>query len=216
MYVDDQCRCQVANLEIQVDLDKKEMVSALLDNVPLNTSESMTLLAFHIVGIQHVKLHSMANWSVNIHPKHKEKNYFHARNSIITVMYNYMGFTSFEKAIPLWIQMGILSKEWEGNTITKGFQHGMDSNVRSHANVRKLVNHSELVRFVILTRSVFLEEFAKHKHQFPGCDGETMYIGTVLHSLEHLMYERILEDPFWFDVNAKRCVSCLKIFQANY
>ena len=212
MYVDDQCQCQIANLEIQVDLNKKEMVSASLGGEPLNTNESMTLVAFYIVGIQHVKLHSLANWSVNVHPSHKDKNAFHARNSIITVMYNYMGFTSFEKGIPLWIQMGILSKEWEGNTITKGFQHGIDSNVRSHANVRELFNHSELVRFVILTRSAFLEEFAKHKNQFPGCDGEALYVGTVLHSLEHLMYERILEDPFWFDVNAKRYVHSISIY----
>ena len=95
------------------------MVSASLNGDPLNPSETMTLLSFHIISAQHVKLHSMANWSVNIHPSHRGKNSFHARNSIVTVMYNYMGFTSFEKSIPLWIKMGILSKEWEGNEIKK-------------------------------------------------------------------------------------------------
>ena len=146
----------------------------------------------------------MGNWSLNNHPNHKINNSFHARNSIVTVMYNYMGFTSFNKYLPLWVKLGILSKEWMGKDITEYFLHGIDEGVTSHQLIRGLAKHSELVHFVTLTRSIFLEEFAKHKRLFPGCDGEAMFVGTVLHSLDHLMASRILEDPFWLDVECKR------------
>ena len=203
-YADHECKYQIANLDIQLDLDKKEMVAASMDCDQLNPSETMTLLLFHIVTAHHVKLHSMGNWSLNIHPSHKVKNSFHARNSIVTVMYNYMGFTSFDKYIPFWTKVGILSKEWEENTAKEYFLHGIHDGVRSHSRVRELVKHSQFVRFVTLARSIFLEEFTRHKILFPGCDGEAMFVGTVLHSLEHLMYERILEDPLWVDVKCKR------------
>ena len=203
-YANHECTYCVANFEVKVDLSKKKMVASTFGDEHLSPSETMTLLLFHIITAHHVKLHSMGNWALNTHPSHKVKNSFHARNSIVTVMYNYMGFTSFDKYVPLWSKLGILSKEWKNNTARQYFVHGIEEGVRSHPQVRKLFEHSQFVHFVTLTRSIFLEEFVKHKSSFPGCDGEAMFVGTVLHSLDHLMYERILEDPFWVDVNCKR------------
>ena len=207
-YADHECTYNIANLDIKLDLDTKEMVAASLDDEHLTSSETVILLLFYIPSAHHVKVHSMGNWSLNIHTSHKVKNSFHARNSIVTVMYNHMGFTTFQKLMPLWIKIGILSKEWEGETWGQIVLHGVNGGVSSHSLIRELAKHSQLVSFVTLTRSIFLNEFARQKRLFPGCDGEAMFVGTVLHSLEHLMYERILEDPLWVDVNCKRQGTC--------
>lgn len=37
-------------------------------------------------------------------------------------------------------------------------------------------------------RAIFLAEFAKHKALFPGVNGEAMFVGTVLHSLDHVSH----------------------------
>ena len=67
-----------------------------------------------------------------------------------------------------------------------------------------MVKHSRVVNFIVKLRPAFLDEFSKHKQSFPGCDGESLFIGTVLHSLEHLFFERIFEDPLWVDVDCPR------------
>ena len=43
-------------------------------------------------------------------------------------------------------------------------------------------------QFVVKVRALFLAEFANHKELFPGVDGETMFVGTVLHSLDHVSH----------------------------
>ena len=205
--VDNMCNFHVANLlDVRIDLETKKMVTASLDEVVLTSEETLILLIFKAYSHSHPKVHSMANWGVNIHQEHKAKNPFHARNSIVTIIYNYMGFTKFEQFIPIWIRMGLLSKVWEGFSMQQIFQHGVDGGVQSHTLVRELAKYSKLVSFVTTIRSIFLEEFLRHKRYFPGCDGEAMFVGTVLHSLDHTMYERILEDPFWVDVNCERYV----------
>ena len=75
----------------------KRMVSAKLDQEVLNASETMTLLLFHYGTQAHPKTHAMGNWALNVRKSHKARNYFHARNSIVTVMFNYIGFTIFER-----------------------------------------------------------------------------------------------------------------------
>lgn len=43
-------------------------------------------------------------------------------------------------------------------------------------------------QFVVKVRALFLAEFANHKELFPGIDGEAMFVGTVLHSLDHVSH----------------------------
>ena len=46
-----------------------------------------------------------------------------------------------------------------------------------------------------------MHQFSLHKNCFPGVNGEAMFVGTVIHSLDHTMAERNLEDPLWLDVH---------------
>ena len=50
-----------------------------------------------------------------------------------------------------------------------------------------------------------MKEFAKHKaKEFPGVQGEALFTGTVLHSLDHLYAELAIEDELWLDINDAR------------
>ena len=79
-------------------------------------------------------------------------------------------------------------------------------------------------------RAIFTAEFQKHKDLFPGTDGEaseskwvynlfethirslsnnsllllSVFVGTVLHSLDHSLMDWNLKDPLWLDVDDPR------------
>jgi hypothetical protein len=56
----------------------------------------------------------------------------------------------------------------------------------------------------VKARVIFLQEFAKHQASFPGCDAEALFIGTVVHSLDHYTMEMLLQDPLWHDVDCPK------------
>lgn len=53
--------------------------------------------------------------------------------------------------------------------------------VPTHKHIYALQKYSNYVDFIIKTRSFFLSEFAKHQADFPGIDGESLFLGTVVH-----------------------------------
>ena len=57
--------------------------------------------------------------------------------------------------------------------------------VPTHKHIYALQKYSNYVDFIIKTRSFFLSEFAKHQADFPGIDGESLFLGTVVHSTDH-------------------------------
>ena len=70
--------------------------------------------------------------------------------------------------------------------------------------VEELTSHSRFVRFIWRCRAFFLNEFAKYRNEFSGFDGESLFVGTVFHSLDHSSVEQIIEDPLWLDVNCSK------------
>ena len=115
-------------------------------------------------------------------------------------MYNHFGFTGFKDYIPGWIKGGFLSDRWTKDAWVQTVTQGVEDNIFAHPNVEELVPYSRLVSFVVKTRPIFLSDFAKYRTQFPGVHGEAMYIGTVLHSLDHTCQDWACEDPLWLDV----------------
>lgn len=202
-YIEDVgCQYRVADLfAVDIDLNKKEFVRARLDNKSLTASETLILLYFNAMGSNHVKLHALANWGVNHSDQIKNENYFLYRNSIITIVYNYFGYTCFKGYFSTWKSMGLLSKKWLPDTLIDCFNHGLRENIWQHSNIVKLSKYSRFVNFIVRTRGIFLSEFTKHKKSFPGIDGEAMFVGTVLHSLDHSFMDWNLEDPLWLDVD---------------
>lgn len=205
-YVDNDCNYRVADLfAVDIDLDTKRFVKAKLDNENLTASETLILLWFNTIAAQHVKLHAMANWGINQHSSLKKSNPFLYQNSVVTVMYNFFGYTTFSNFLEVWEKQGLLSNGWSKNgALVKCFNHGIREGVGQHGNITDLVKYSEFVHFTVKVRSIFINEFAKHKHLFPGIDGEAFFVGTVLHSLDHTLMEWNMTDPLWLDTGDKR------------
>lgn len=181
--VDNDCKYQVADLfAVDIDLDTKRFVKAKLDDINLTAKEATILLWFNTIAAQHVKLHSAANWGVNVEKVVKETNPFFRRMSVTTVMYNYFGYTAFNGYNKIWSKQGLVSPGWasEHAPFVQCVNHGIKDNVWQHSQIEELVKYSEFVHFVVKVRAIFLAEFDKHKALFPGTDGEVR-ISIVCH-----------------------------------
>ena len=204
-YIDQDSTYRVANLfTVEIDLDTKKFIKAKLDDSDLLASQTMILLWFNIIAAQHVKLHAMANWAVNVDNNVRKKNPFFYRNSVVTSVYNYFGYSCFKTYMKGWEKRGLLKLGFDPDSLIACFDHGIRENIVMHQNISDLSNYSRLVKFVIEVRGIFLKEFTVHRDSFPGVNPEAMFVGTVLHSLDHTLMEWNLEDPLWLDVNDTR------------
>jgi len=205
-YINNDMEYKVANLfAVDIDLDTKRFVKAKLDDINLTAQETFILLWFNTIAAQHVKLHAMGNWGINCHPSIAETNPFFHQNSIVTAMYNYFGYSRFSFFMETWEEQGLLSDGWfETGVLIKCFNHGIKDGIGQHGNITDMIPYSRFVNFTIKVRAVFLAQFAKYKHLFPGVDGEAMFVGTILHSLDHTLMEWNLPDPLWLDVDNPR------------
>ena len=204
-YVDMDGKFHLAHLlAIDIDLDTKRMVKCKMDDENLTPQEAVNLLWYGLISYQHVKLHSIANWGVNCDEKLRELNPFLRRNSIVTVIYNYFGFTSFPSFMAEWEKQGLLSAGWDPKSLTKTFVHGAVDNIWQHSQIVEMQPYSELVRFIVKVRAIFHTEFQKYKDVFPDVHPEALFVGTVLHSLDHALMDWNMEDPLWLDVDDPR------------
>lgn len=188
--------CMAKVFTVDVDLQSKHMVSAALDGRALKASEAMILIWFHTISAGHVKLHALANWGTNL----LTEDSFMRRNSIVTAMYNYFGKQTFARLAGLWYRWGLV--KYDFRRIEDVFDHGLQGSIPFHGQTRELMEHSEVCSFVVKLRNHFLNTFVRHSADLPGIDGEAMFVGTILHSLDHTLMDWNLEDPLWLDVDS--------------
>jgi len=184
------------DLSVDVNLSSREMTTAHLDDVELNPQEAMILVWHHTVFGVHVREHSMGNWGVNVSDA---VDSFVRRNSIVTAMYNYFGYTLFPRMCGFWLASGMSKHDLR--QIGKVTDHSISQGVQFHGDLSKLREYSDVVRFVLPVRNHFLNEFAKWKDEFPGIDGEALFVGSILHSIDHSLMVRNLEEPLWLDAD---------------
>lgn len=190
---------------IEIDLKTKRMVGAKLDDDELTADEVAILIFYYTISAMHVKLHALANWAINMEPEQTKKNPFVAQNSLVTTIYNYFGFSTFPFFYPAFKAFGLVDADWDPQSWIDTVVHGIKENIVSHPNVSDLAPYSEFVDFTCKLRPFFLKEFAKSKaYYFPGCHGEAMYIGTIMHSLDHTRMDWNIEDPLWLDADHPR------------
>ena len=85
--------------------------------------------------------------------------------------------------------------------LLKTINHGIEENIWNHSHIEGLAKHSRLVKFVIMVRTIFLHEFQKQKDIFPGIDRKAMFVGTILHSLDHTLADWNLMDRLYLDTD---------------
>lgn len=220
VFLKDKPQVITKHLTVRVDLKTKRMVAATLNGRYLNPHDTVCLLWFASTTSDHVKVHALANWA---HPdqsftteesrsaqsptpakeqKQTSSGRFHQRMSNISILYNYFGVSFFPKICSLWYGLGLTSQDMS-TSISGIFKEGLDSGIGYHANITELLPYSSIVRFVFRFRIKFLKRFqqhvCEHPQDFPRVDGESMFVSTVLHSLDHKLMEWNLKDPLWLD-----------------
>ncbi len=156
-------------LSIEIDLDEKRMLWAKMDDKTLTAEEAVILLWYYGLSANHVKLHALSNWAINLEPKQIKENPFPAQNSLVTTIYNYFGYTAFATFFSTWQSAGLLSKEWKQESWIDTVNLGLDESFFAHPQIRELVPYSEFVDFHVKLRPIFMKEFAKVKGKyFPG------------------------------------------------
>lgn len=194
-------KCErVEYVEWHIDLDTKAVVFNKFKlkrekkERELQMGDLLCLLYYQNVSSNHVQGHTFANWGTD----NESPDPFIRRMSNITIIYNYFGRTVF---VGLTHFLHFIGFTKFGHTDFAGtVQSGLDQPIVNHANIRDLAPHSDWVAFVTQLRSRFLEEFevACKQGDFGRVDGEALFVGTVVHSLDHLMLERCVDETTWF------------------
>ncbi|CAE7260968.1 unnamed protein product [Symbiodinium natans] len=129
--------------------------------------------------------HAFSNWAAN--PESPDPTI--RKYSIGTILYNYYGVNAFANWCDLgsWLGFCNVDAECFRTLISSCLVHG----IPPHADIKKLKDvtekqdHSRLVNFLLPVRSRFLYLFRKHQADFPGIDGEALFLATVVHPLDH-------------------------------
>jgi len=182
--------------------------------IDLCVRDALVMLFFYLISANHVKIHSYANWGVNPDFEDAELRTY----AVATIMYNYFGKISFPHITGLFHKLGIASCPFR--SVTDAFDIGILAGVTSHFNLHFLKPHeSKLVNFITLTRKRFLELFPNHKHDFKKVQGEAMFIGTVIHSLDHTQMQWTIKDPLWLEAENEEfqmCAELCRIVRAGF
>lgn len=107
----------------------------------------------------------MANWGSNLNDSLGGVNPYLRRNSVVTTMYNYFGYSIFSKFLPIWEKQGLISKGWttEHAPLIRTFNHGIKENIWQHSHIEALAKYSRFVKFVIMVRTIFALNFVSIK-----------------------------------------------------
>ena len=198
---------------IQLKKDDKErhrLWKAWVGRKELTAQEAYLFINLRVFSAGHAQTHAIANWGVN---PENYANPFLRKMSVITVMYNYYGLNGFNRVIvflqSLFKPFKYIHKEVNGLPAkscevqkAQGHSHifniGFEGGVIKHSkSILNLTPYSDFVSFIVKVRKCFGKEFEKHQKDFPGVDMEGLFIGTVMHSLDHSQAGNITKDPLW-------------------
>ena len=146
----------------------------------------------------HPKIHALSNWSINVESRVNTELRW---NSVVTTIYNWFGYCGYARVTFFLRMLGLFQPDL--SNFQEMVDLVLDQGVPRHGNVSLLVKYSPTVKFVSRMRTYFLQEFAKHKKDFPGIDGEALFMNTVMHSLDHGLLGMINRDILWVDENGK-------------
>ena len=195
-------------LTVFIDLTNRRWRSTqLVGHGSVSARDTLSLMGCILV-VSHSRVHSYANWAVDL----KSKNAFVRRMSLVTVMYNYFGFTSLPSTMS-WIHKAGLSSSAYSTELHGCVVKFIESGMHNHAAVRSLATCSDFVHFIVKIRRKFLQCFTKYTDDFPTTSGEALFIGTVLHGLDHKMFTNVVEDPIWFEAEDPVFQNCAEIIQ---
>ena len=165
--------------QLNMDFTKGKINKATFDGESLDLNDAITLAFIVGAGHTHPVIHSYANWGIN--PDAEDS--FIRRMAVCTIAWNNIGVERFQRMLELLRKIGLT--KFTTPDVTRLVLHQGPHTVPPHAHLLRLQKHSKFVKFIIKVRSYFLHEFVRHQEDFPGIDGEALFIGTVMHSIDH-------------------------------
>lgn len=184
-------------LKCQVDLSTKRAIQASVSTqqktIEVEMNDLVPILAHVLSAYQHPKVHAYANWGIDPGTYSEVKVHPHLQKmSVVTTLFNHLGFHNAPGIF------GLMYGEEAGGAFLGTVEKALTLPTPSHTQVRHLMKHSRLVKFISCLRVPFFELFKEHRSEFPPrTDAEAYFLGTVMHSLDHAMYAEQL-DPWVF------------------
>lgn len=169
----------------KIDVSNRRLLEAELGRSQLHAADALLLLGFHSAGFVHVQLHAYANWAIDPAATHKHE--YLRKMSVVTAAFNHAGRVAHPRV------QSLVFSEGHGREIKAVFTEAMNCSCPAHPQVRALAGHSRLVRFLTLLRPIFFRHYgeAVGAGLFPeNHSAEAYFLGTVVHSLDHSLYER--------------------------
>ena len=196
-------------LTIVIDLTNRKWRSTqLLGHGPVGARDTLCLMGFILYVPSHAKLHCFANWAIDL----ESKNAFVRRMSVVSVMYNYFGFSGLPTVFAILHKAGLASSTYA--EVKMCLVKGIDSGMHNHnATIRSLATYSDFVHFIIHIRRRFLQCFTKYTDDFPSTSGECLFLGTVVHGLDHTKAADTVTDPLWFEAEDPVFQYCAELSQ---
>ena len=188
-------------ITFDVDLETKTLVKAAVDGDEVTASDAITLTYFMTAGGTHPRLHAYANFGVDTEATRGSLR----QGSIITVIFNHFGFEGtgrlFEN-LHRWglINARLLAAEAVGANATRP--------IPAHGHIQQLKDYSRTVRFAVSVRAAFLAAFrdaaSREPDSYALVNPEALFVGSVMHSLDHFSVTSAVKDVLWFDVKSPK------------
>lgn len=176
---------EVGDLICLFDCEQRRIKSCHFNEESLCATDALVLLMASSVFHTHPILHSFSNWMVNTD---YGIDAFTRRMGLITVKFNNLGMVIFSMFVDAVKQLKIIDVGIKQMKMVLHLHHTVPHHghgTRGFDALHKLAKYSKWADFVLKLRPFFLLKFEEHSAQFPDVDGEALFIGTVLHSLDH-------------------------------
>ena len=127
----------IPKFRVFIDLDECKLTKAIInkDRI-LSAQDVLVLIFFHNISTNHVKVHAYSNWAVN----DITSNNFIRRMSVISVMYNYIGYTGFPEFSKKLYLLGIFPNKYYN--VVDIFNHGLLEEPKKVTNLIPLKQYS--------------------------------------------------------------------------
>jgi len=179
------------DFDMHLDITNRKVLSATYCEKTIDLDEASALLVDIWLAQSHTILHAYGNWGVNI----DAPNPFIRRMSVVTIKLNSVGALYFEFVDNL-AKIGMANYCNGENTAILAANGTGIYTVPKHTVLLELQDHSPIIEFIVKVRGFFMKQFVKHQEDFPGIDGEALFVCTVIHSLDHWEAKKHLKTVF--------------------
>ena len=170
---------QLGELSGELNLDARQLTSAAFDGEALAPADAFLLLWLALVGQNHPQIHAFATWGIN----HVSGTQYLRSLGVTSIYFNHLGLRGFPRLCGVLHSLGVLRVCTQATAAL--ILGRTEQNPPAHKHIKALAQHSKLVHFIVRVRGYFLMQFEKHRPDFQGCDGESLFLGTVMHSVDH-------------------------------